>query len=171
VSRLRLAVVLAGVLVLQRTVAAVVSVHDVHPDLVLAYVVGVGVLGGPVEGALAGFVAGLAADLFVETPFGLSALAYTLVGYAVGRVQSSVSESGRVLLPVVTATASAAGMALYAVLGAVVGEPEMLHAELVWIVLVVAAVNGLVARPMVRVLGWAALERSGRAEHAGGRVR
>jgi cell shape-determining protein MreD len=65
VSRLRLAVVLAGVLVLQRTVAAVVSVHDVHPDLVLAYVVGVGVLGGPVEGALAGFVAGLAADLFV----------------------------------------------------------------------------------------------------------
>jgi hypothetical protein len=54
------------------------------PDLPLVAVVAVAAGRGARPGAAFGFAAGLGADLFLATPFGTSALAYTLVGHIVG---------------------------------------------------------------------------------------
>jgi rod shape-determining protein MreD len=55
------------------------------PDLLLVSVAAVAAAGGPDTGAAYGFAAGMAADLLVATPAGLLALAFTVVGWAVGR--------------------------------------------------------------------------------------
>ena len=58
-------------------------------------------------------------------------------------------------LPVLTASiASAAGVVLYALVGAMLGEP-MVNRRLVTIVGVVAVGNGVLALPVIRAVTWA----------------
>ena len=88
VPRLRLALLILAVVVLQTTVfSAGLRVSGVMPDLGLVLTVAVAFYLGPDRGAVFGFVAGLAVDLFLSTPLGLSALSFAVVGYAVGVVQ------------------------------------------------------------------------------------
>ena len=47
-----------------------------------------GMVAGPRDGALCGFFIGFVYDLMLRTPFGLSALAYALIGYAAGYLQA-----------------------------------------------------------------------------------
>jgi hypothetical protein len=61
------------------------AVWEVAPDLPLVGVAAVAVGRGPRAGAAFGFAAGLGADLFLATPVGTSALAYTVVGQLLGR--------------------------------------------------------------------------------------
>jgi rod shape-determining protein MreD len=61
------------------------AVRGLQPDLLLVAVAAVAAGRGARAGAAFGFAAGLGADLFVATPLGTSALAYTLVGHLVGR--------------------------------------------------------------------------------------
>jgi hypothetical protein len=64
--------------------------------------------------------------------------------------------------PLTGTVASAAGVLLYAGLGAAVGEGHMLHDQLATVIIVVAVVNGLLTAPAVRVARWAMdLRRSG----------
>src|SRR5581483_11968936 len=69
------------------------------PDLGLLLTVTVGFNLGPEAALLTGFGTGLAYDLFLETPLGLSALAYALTGYAVGILQTGVIRSPRWVSP------------------------------------------------------------------------
>jgi len=56
--------------------------------------VGAGFVGGPDTGAVVGFAAGTVSDLFLQsTPFGLSALAACLAGFAVGWAGNEVLRS------------------------------------------------------------------------------
>ena len=57
----------------------------VAPDGLLVAVVAVAAGRGARAGAAFGFAAGLGADLFLSTPLGTSALAYTVLGHALGR--------------------------------------------------------------------------------------
>ena len=50
----------------------------------LLLAISAGIAAGPEWGALTGFIAGIAFDLVLQTPFGLSALSYCIVGYLVG---------------------------------------------------------------------------------------
>jgi hypothetical protein len=77
------AVFLTG-LMLQAAVAPHLAVRGSGPDLLLVAVAAVAVGRGPRAGAGFGFAAGLGADLFLATPPGTSALAYTLVGHVLG---------------------------------------------------------------------------------------
>ncbi|MDQ1567763.1 MAG: rod shape-determining protein MreD [Actinomycetota bacterium] len=77
------AVFLSG-LMLQAAVAPHLGVGGSAPDLLLVAVAAVAVGRGPRAGAGFGFAAGLGADLFLATPLGTSALAYTLVGHVLG---------------------------------------------------------------------------------------
>jgi len=61
------------------------AVRGVEPDVLLVAVVAVAAGRGARAGAAFGFAAGLGADLFLATPLGTSALAYTLVGHVIGR--------------------------------------------------------------------------------------
>ena len=67
-----------------------------------------GLVGGPVRGAVLGFAAGIAIDVFLRTPMGLSALVFTLVGYGVGVVSTGVLTPSW-YLPMLTASIASAG--------------------------------------------------------------
>jgi rod shape-determining protein MreD len=131
------------------------KIRGAHPDLLLLLPIAFGFVGGSERGAAMGFVTGLLADLFVGTPFGLSALVYTLVGFGVGMTESDRVGGGWWITPLIATSASAAGVLLFAGLGAAVGEGQMLHEHLVTVTIVVAVVNGLLAAPTARLARWA----------------
>jgi rod shape-determining protein MreD len=151
----RVVLVVVVVLTIQQALLAGLRVRGAHPDLMLLLPIAFGLVGGSERGAAMGFVSGLLADLFVGTPFGLSALVYTLVGFGVGMTEGDSLGGGWWVTPLTATVASAAGVLLYAGLGAAVGEGQMLHAHLVTITIVVAVVNGLLAAPTARLARWA----------------
>ena len=71
-------------IVLQVSFVSDLRLFGAMGDLVLVVVVAAGITGGADRGATYGFAAGLAFDLLVDSPFGLTALTYALVGYGVG---------------------------------------------------------------------------------------
>lgn len=162
----RTLVVIALALLAQSTLVLEIRVDGLAPDVMVLLPIAAGIAGGPLEGSVVGFVSGMAADLLLPTPFGLSALVGTVVGYCVGAI--AISSGGLVrevrgLPTAVALTASAVSVMLYAVLGAVLGESQFLHVDLVVAVVVVSVVNAVLAGPSVRVMRWAfrpATERS-----------
>ncbi len=96
------------------------------PDLVLVVVVALALTGGPVEGMLDGFFAGLALDVAPPATHlvGQYALVFCVVGYAVGRVGSKLDESAWVPLGVV-ALGSALGELLFALTGMIFGNLDI----------------------------------------------
>ena len=96
--------------------------------------------------------AGLSFDLLLNTPVGLSALTYCLVGYLVGTFQSSVLRSTWWIPVVGTIVASAIGVLLFAVLDEVVGQATVDVDRLPGIVAYVAILNGVLSRPFRWVL-------------------
>ena len=173
----RLVVVVVGTLLVQLTIGLDLRVFGVHPDVTILLPVAAGIVGGAADGALVGFVGGLAIDLFVPAPFGLSALVYTLVGFAVGLVMTAaaanlagVERHPWWLVSLVALAASVIAVMLYAVLGALIGQEQMLRLNLAAIAGVVAVVNAALATPAVKVMGWALREREvADASAAGGR--
>jgi hypothetical protein len=70
------------------------SVGGARPDVLLVGVVAVAAGRGPRAGAGFGFAAGLGADLFLATPLGTAALAFTVVGHALGAASRPRPSSG-----------------------------------------------------------------------------
>lgn len=150
----RMSLVLVVALTLQLGVAAEIPVFGVQGDLMLLIGVTAGLAAGPERGAAIGFASGIAYDLLLLSPFGLSALTYALVAYLVGSMQDSFLLAAW-WIPVVTATAgSAVGVILYGVLGTVVGE-DLLHLSLLRVAVVVAVLNAIAAPLVMRVVRWA----------------
>lgn len=161
--RLRMPLVLAMTLVLHLTVLSRLRVENVRPDALLLVAIVAGLVAGAERGAIAGFCAGLLADLFLQTPFGLSALAYALVGFGVGSIQAGILRAAW-WIPVVTAlAASAGGMVLFGVLGAMVGQSDFVSPRLAVIAALVGVMNAILAVPAVRVLSWAYRTGAGRS--------
>jgi len=152
---LRTICVVVLALALQATVVMDISIAGVHPDLMLLLPIAAGVAAGPQEGAIVGFVAGMAADILVATPFGLSALVWALIGFGVGQTTGSVTREVWWLPALVALAASVVAVMLYAVIGAVLGQGQFFQVDLVAVVLLVAGFNALFAAPGVRVMGWA----------------
>lgn len=99
----RLALVLVASLVAQAVVAPHLAPPGAAPDLLLLATAAVAA-SVPGPGAVAfGFTAGLVADLFLITPFGLSAAAFT----AVARAGAALPAPRRALLAAPRATVSA----------------------------------------------------------------
>jgi rod shape-determining protein MreD len=71
---------------LQVTISPTVSALRGAPDVVCVVVVGFALVRGPIAGACAGWCVGLLLDVLTWQPLGLSALVYTLLGYAAGRL-------------------------------------------------------------------------------------
>lgn len=152
--RIRVAAVLALTLVVHLTALSRLRIDEVRPDALLLVAVIAGLVAGPDRGAVIGFVAGVLADLFLQTPFGLSALVYCLIGFAVGSLQAGILRAAW-WIPVVTALgASIAGTVLYALLGAMVGQPEFVSPQLVTIAPLVGVMNAALAPAAVRLVEW-----------------
>jgi cell shape-determining protein MreD len=95
------------------------------------------------------------ADLFLPTPFGLSALVGTLVGFGVGVTTLALDRTALWLPPLAALAGSVVYELIYAVLGSVLGQPQMLHVDLLRIIVVVSVVNAIVAVPALRMVNWA----------------
>ena len=154
-SRARLSFVLFLALTLHLSLFASIHIGDAHPQVMLLVAIAGGLLMGSERGALLGFVAGLLADLFVQTPLGLSALSYALVAFTVGAVQSAVIRSTWWIGPVTALVASFAGVLLYGVLGSLIGQTHFVSPRLLIVAGWVAAMNSLLAVPVTRAVGWA----------------
>jgi rod shape-determining protein MreD len=153
--RLRLPLVMLLVLTVQKSLLADIDVRDVRPDALLLFAVCAGLVGGSEVGAVVGFVVGLVADLFVLAPLGLSALVFSLVGYSVGAFRNTLIRELWWMPPVTAFVASAGGVLLYGVLGAVVGQSQFVTPQLVTTALVVGGLNSVLSLVLVRVTGWA----------------
>ena len=156
----RLSLVVFLFVVVQETVMLDLRVGGVHPDIMLLLPIVAGIVGGPSRGASVGFATGLAADLFLPTPFGLSALVGCLVGFGVGLAAIAFDRSAWWVALVAALGASALYEVTYGVLGSVLGQPQMLHVALARIVVVVAVTNVVLAVVAVRLLKWGMAEAS-----------
>lgn len=170
----RVLVVVALVLLVQLTVGLDLRIAGVHPDLMWTLPVAAALAAGPRVGAIVGFVAGVAIDLLLPTPFGLSALVGTLLGAGTGRVAAVLASRDADqwwLAPLAAAIGSAAAVIVYAVLGAVLGQEQMLRVDLGAVVGVVALVNALAVKPVARLTAWSLGTSRPRRRLAGGRRR
>ncbi|MCB0963218.1 MAG: rod shape-determining protein MreD [Acidimicrobiales bacterium] len=150
----RATVVVLGALTLQVCLFSRFSFDGARPDVMVLVAVLAGLLAGPDRGAILGFASGLAFDVVLTTPFGLSALIYTIVGYGVGTLSGGMVRSSRWLVPAVAAVGSAVAMLLYALVGVVVGEATLDGPPLAAIVVYVAAVNAACSPLAARAVRW-----------------
>lgn len=150
----RTSLILAIALTFQLGIAPRFGLFGVHGDLMLLVAISAGVAAGPDRGATIAFAAGLAYDLNLQMPFGLSALTYALVAYGVGLLQHSVLRAAWWIPVGTAAAASVVGVILYGVFGTVVGE-DLVSQSLLKIALVVGLLNAIAAPIVVPAMRWA----------------
>lgn len=143
----RLALVAFLTLLLQLAVLSDLTIAGARPDVVLLFAIAAGMESDSERGAVAGFAIGLAFDLLVDTPAGLTALTLALVGWGVGTAKEAVLRSSWVIGLALVGAASAVGTLLYAGLAVVFGVTVDAGA-LPAIVAVVTAVNLALSRPV-----------------------
>jgi len=134
---------------------------DAVADVMLLLVLAAGMVAGPRDGALCGFFIGFVYDLMLRTPFGLSALAYALIGYAAGYLQAVMSSAPWWIGMLIMGAASAVGVAIYATIGTVFGLRDAVNPHLLTVMIVVGVVNLLLAVPALWVQRWALLGKDG----------
>ena len=140
-TRLRLAAVIFITFLLQVTLFVDVHPLGVAPELPLLLSIYAGRIAGPDRGAYAGFAAGLLYDLQLNTPFGLWALTCCLVAFGTGVITENLHRPGGLLAAMTSGLASVGGVVFFAVLGALVGQRDMLSGDLPRVALLVGVVN------------------------------
>lgn len=161
-ARARIPLILLGALILQSSLLEGLRAAGIPTDALLLVAVTGGAVAGPERGAIIGFVAGLLADLFLQTPLGLSALAYCLVGFGVGVLAGNVIRAAWWIMPVTAFVGSVAGVVAYALIGAMVGQSNLVRPSLALTALAVALVNISLSLPFARAMTWAVGARSDR---------
>jgi rod shape-determining protein MreD len=173
-SMVRVALVIFVVLMVQSTVMLALRVGGAHPDLVWLLPITAALLDGPETGAIVGFWAGLAFDLVLPTPFGLSALVGCLLGWATGSLTAAVDPRAAWLKPVAALTGSVAADMLFAVLGAVFGQQQMVQVDFLAVFGAVAVSSVVLVLPVNRLMRWALAGETNRRSlvpaQAGGRM-
>jgi rod shape-determining protein MreD len=148
IRRIRLGFVVLACVVLQTTLFTHLRVDDVAPQIGLVAVLAVAYEDGADSGAIFGFVMGLAIDLFLTTPLGLSALSFAITGYAVGVFQAGVVRTTPWLAPVLGGVGGLFGGLVFLTAGAVVGQSGFLSFDSLKIVVISALFDALIA-PLV----------------------
>ncbi len=152
---LRIAALVAGALLLQVCLIGQFSIAGARPDLVLLVVLAAAFVFGPDDGAIVGFGAGLGFDVFLSTPFGLTAFVFTVVGYAAGRWTAGVIRSAWWLSSLAIASASAAAVLAQAMVGEVLGQTSLTDTPLGPILIVVPVANLFLAPLATTLVSWA----------------
>jgi rod shape-determining protein MreD len=144
----RLAVLLAVTVVLQVAFFPHLRLAGRVPDLGLVVAVAVAFDYGPEAGALVGFLVGLGYDFFLETPLGLTALAYALTAYAVGVLQGGVLRTPRWFTPVIGAACGIVGGLLFVGVGLLAGV-DAVHGDQAFTTVALASLYDALLAPFV----------------------
>ncbi|MFO7591312.1 MAG: rod shape-determining protein MreD [Acidimicrobiia bacterium] len=155
VRRVRLVLLVVSLVVLQTTVFTHLRVFGAVPSLCLVATVAIAYEEGPERGALFGFLSGLFLDLFLSSPLGLSALSQAVVGYGVGAFQGAMLRESKTMPAVLSAVGGLLGGAIFALVGAVAGEPGYLTGTSLRVIVVAALYDAVVALPVFAFTRWA----------------
>ena len=147
----RIVLLLAVTVLLQVALFPHLRIADRVPDLGLVVAVVVAFDHGPEAGALVGFLAGLGFDVFLETPLGLTALAYALTAYAVGVLQGGVLRSPRWFTPVIGGLSGLAGGLLFVGIGLLAGVGGV-HGNQAYVTVLIAAAYDALLAPFAFIL-------------------
>lgn len=122
----RVGVVVMAALMLQLELFSDTRFFGVMPEMLLGAAIAAGWAGGPERGAMVGFCLGLLYDLFLPTPFGLTAMTYVMVATAVGVVATVAADAGENLLRrFVSLGALAVGITLFVMMGELLSQPNL----------------------------------------------
>ena len=151
----RYALLIVTAAVLQKAVFSQLRVDGAVPDALLVLAVAAGVVSGTERGATVGFFSGLALDLMVTTPFGLGAVCYLAAGAMAGALETAMVRSARWLTMVIAALSAVFGVGLFALLGTLLGQSQMLGRHLLVVMAVVAVSTAVLVLPFARACRWA----------------
>ena len=119
-----LVAVIVTALLLQTAVFPELTLLGVKPELLYLVTVIFAVLQGPAEGAVVGFVSGLAQDFMLNMPKGITALTLTMLGYTVGLARQYITSPSPLLPAVLVALGTAGGVAFHEAVAFLLGEDE-----------------------------------------------
>ena len=149
----RLVALIFFALVVQIAVLDQIVVSGVHPDLMVILPVAAGLTAGAQRGAAIGFVAGLFADLGVHLPYGLSALTFVLAGFVAGLVSRAAASGEATAAEMVScAVLSTATMALYVLIGTIIGQTGLLSSQTLSALAIVGCSALLLSYPVLRLM-------------------
>jgi rod shape-determining protein MreD len=154
-SGIRLTFVIFVTLMAQSTVLDAVRIGGIHPDVVWLLPITAALLDGPETGAIVGFWAGLAFDLVLPTPFGLSALVGCLLGYSVGAATAAAESEAVWLKPLAALIGGVGADMLFAVLGAILGQQQMVKVDFLALFAVIGVSSLILVLPVNRLVRWA----------------
>jgi rod shape-determining protein MreD len=120
-------------------------VFGVVPDLGLVLAVAVAYHDDAETAAIVGFVTGLGFDLFLHTPVGASALAYSVMGYLTGVIQAGLIRSTRWLPLALGGLAGLVGGLIFVGIAILAGTDELITAGTFGIVVRAAAYDAIAA--------------------------
>jgi rod shape-determining protein MreD len=151
----RLVLVMVIGVLLQVAVFSRLHIDGAGPDIALVIALALAYRDGPTTGAIAGFAAGFGVDLFLRTPFGLSALAFTLTGYVIGLVQGSLVRVTWWSAPFLSLIGSLLANLLFVVVGTLAGDSGLWNSQTVAVVLIAAMYDTALAFVLFPLVGWA----------------
>jgi rod shape-determining protein MreD len=158
-------VVLAAV-VLQISIVTNIRIDGMHPEIIWLFPVCAGLVAGSQVGAVTGFASGLALDCLQPTPFGLTALVATILGFLVGLLAErnglNVEGAAWWVIPVLGAGTTAVAVGLYGLLGFVFGEDQFTSINYLVLIPVVTVAAGILAIPAWLAVHWAMGEHRGK---------
>src|SRR3954447_4057269 len=155
--RAKVPLLVVFVLLLHTSVLGLIHVDHIRPDGLLLLTVLAGLVGGQQAGTLVGFVAGLLADLTLQTPFGLSALVLTITGYSCGTLRTALVRTSWWLVPVTALMASGGSVIAFVLLGGLVGQSQLLRpgpAHMFTVAAIVAVMNAVLAPALCPLVRW-----------------
>ncbi|HYY07528.1 MAG TPA: rod shape-determining protein MreD [Actinomycetota bacterium] len=161
-----LVAVIVTALLLQTTVFPELTLLGVRPELLYLVTVVFAALQGPAEGAVVGFIGGLAQDFMLNTPKGITALTLTMLGYTVGLARQYITSPSPLLPAVLVALGTAGGIAFHQTVAFLLGQDPGPFGYLAKVILL-TAVYGAILTPIF----YPALRRAVAATHVGRVVR
>lgn len=150
----RAGLVLFVCLILQLTLLADLRVSGVAAQLMLAVAVSAGLTGGSQRGAVFGFVAGLLIDLYLPTPFGLSAAAYAFAAGLMGLAFDAVMERSLLTLVGFPALGTGIGLVVFVMGAFALGHSEVYGPRTGGILVTVVLWNSLLGFVLIPVTRW-----------------
>jgi rod shape-determining protein MreD len=148
-----IAIALATAVLLQTTIFADLRLLGARPELMFLLAILVGFYEGPAAGTTVGFFGGMAQDFLIDQPKGMTALALTLLGVAVGSLRTYIVSRSALVPVFVVFIGTFVGQIFYGLVAFLLGQ---FHLSPLYL-LQVAALSGLynailtpLAAPVVR---------------------
>ena len=146
---LRLALLALVVVLVQTAALSQLSLLGATPDLAPLVVASVGLLAGPVAGALMGFGVGLLTDIALLQTLGISSLVYVIVGHYSGLMRDNARDPQATLLPLAAgALGTFVALTVFSLLQFLLGVEAPVSFELVRQIISTVLINTLIALPV-----------------------